>query len=199
MINGIHHLAFITNDMDKTIRFYRDLLGFQLTAGLGNEEFKHYFFRISETDSIAFFSYDHATPMEYKFHGVPTDKPLGFDHVSLGVNTQADLFTIKDKVEAAGLEVTGPVDHGFIWSIYFFDPNNIPLEISWQNMEIVKPPVLADKDASDVAREGAEPQPGHWPEVTRSTPPDEWSASPGAGFEIRPVALAEKRGRMIGG
>lgn len=198
MINGIHHLAFITNDMDKTIRFYRDLLGFTLTAGLGNEEFKHYFFRISETDSIAFFSYDHATPMEYKFHGVPTDKPLGFDHVSLGVNTQADLFTIKDKAEAAGLEVTGPVDHGFIWSIYFFDPNMIPLEISWQNMEIVKPPVLADKDASAVAREGADPQPGHWPEVTHNTPPDEWSASPGAGFEIRPVALNENRGKVIG-
>jgi hypothetical protein len=30
----------------------------------------------------------------------------------------------------AGIEVTGAVDHGIIWSIYFFDPNNIPLEAS---------------------------------------------------------------------
>ena len=29
MFNGIHHLGFITNDMNKTIRFYRDLLGFR--------------------------------------------------------------------------------------------------------------------------------------------------------------------------
>ena len=45
MFNGIHHLAFITNDLNKTIRFYRDLLGFPLVAGVSSEEFKHYFFR----------------------------------------------------------------------------------------------------------------------------------------------------------
>ncbi len=35
LYNGINHLAFITNDMNRTIRFYRDLLGFPLTAGVG--------------------------------------------------------------------------------------------------------------------------------------------------------------------
>ncbi len=198
MFNGIHHLAFITNDMNKTIRFYRDLLGFPLVAGVGNEEFKHYFFQVSPTDRIAFFAYDHATPMKYKFHGVPTSAPLGFDHVSLGVDTKADLFTLKDRLEAAELEVTGPVDHGFIWSIYFFDPNNIPLEISCQTMEIVKPPVLADPKPSEFALEGSEPQPGHWPEVTHPTSPEQWTAHPGNGFEIRPVALREKRGKAVG-
>ncbi len=198
MYNGINHLAFITNDMDKTIRFYRDLLGFPLVAGVGNEEFKHYFFQLTPTDSIAFFSYDQATPMEIKNHGVPSSAPLGFDHVSIGVNTKADLFNLKDRLEAAGLEVSGAVDHGFIWSIYFFDPNNIPLEISWQNMEIVKPPVLADAQPGAVALEGSEPQPGHWPEVSNPTPPDQWTAHPGAGFDIRPKGLAEKRLRVVG-
>ncbi|MEE9145923.1 MAG: VOC family protein, partial [Candidatus Tectomicrobia bacterium] len=27
---GIHHLAMATNDMDKTVRFYRDILGMPL-------------------------------------------------------------------------------------------------------------------------------------------------------------------------
>ena len=31
---GINHLAFITNDMEKTIRFYRDLLGMELVCGI---------------------------------------------------------------------------------------------------------------------------------------------------------------------
>ena len=197
MYNGINHLAFITRDMEKTIRFYRDLLGFPLTAGVGNEEFKHYFFQVTATDAIAFFFYDQATPMEYKFHGRPTTKPLGFDHVSIGVNTKADLFALKDRLEAAGLEVTGPVDHGFIWSIYFFDPNNIPLEMSWQNMEFTQPPVLADEAPVPAALEGSQPQPGHWPEVTAPTPPEQWQAYPGAGFEMGATAIRENRGKAV--
>ena len=35
-LTGINHLAFITDDMVKTIRFYRDLLGMELTAGIGH-------------------------------------------------------------------------------------------------------------------------------------------------------------------
>ena len=193
MFNGINHLAFITNDLQKTIRFWRDLLGFPLVAGLGNAEFKHYFFQVTPKDSIAFFAYDQATPMVIKRQGVPTEEPLGFDHVSLGVETQADLFQLKDRLEAAGLDVMGPVDHGFIWSIYFYDPNNIPLEISWQNQEITEPPILSDQAPPPAALEGSAPQPGHWPDVTTPTPPEKWRAYPGAGFEIKTTGEKEQR------
>ncbi len=37
LIRGINHLAFITDDMPKTIRFYRDLLGLELAAGIGHD------------------------------------------------------------------------------------------------------------------------------------------------------------------
>lgn len=198
MYNGINHLAFITNDMDKTIRFYRDLLHFPLVAGVGSEGFKHYFFQLSPHDAIAFFAYEEASPMELKHHGNPTTAPLGFDHVSIGVNTKADLFAIKDRLEAAGVEVSGAVDHGFGWSIYFFDPNNIPLEMTWQVLEIVKPPIMADPVPTAAAQEGSEPQPGHWPEVTTPTPPDQWTAYPGAGYGIRPKGLEEERAKVIG-
>ena len=46
-LQGINHLAFITGDIVKTIRFYRDLLGLELTAGIGHEGFRHYFFRLA--------------------------------------------------------------------------------------------------------------------------------------------------------
>lgn len=198
MYNGINHLAFITNDMDKTIRFYRDLLELPLVAGVGSRDFKHYFFQLSPKDSIAFFAYDQASPMEIKSHGMPTAKPLGFDHVSIGVDSKADLFHLKDRLQAAGVEVSDAVDHGFIWSIYFYDPNNIPLEISWQNLEFTAPPVLADEEPSAVALEGAEPQPGQWPQVTEPTPEAQWNAYPGAGYNIRPLGLAENRVRVVG-
>ncbi len=41
LIRGINHLAFITDDMPKTIRFYRDLLGLELVAGIGHDGYRH--------------------------------------------------------------------------------------------------------------------------------------------------------------
>ena len=189
-ITGVNHMAFITDDMAKTIRFYRDLLGMELTAGVGHDGYRHYFFRFGD-NHIAFFEYDGARPMERKFHGAMTDKPLGFDHVSLTVESREALFHFKDKLEAAGFEVTGAIDHGTIWSIYFFDPNNIPLELSWDCMELLKTPAMVEDDPMAIVDEGAGPTPGVWPEVSSPTPPAEMTARPGNGHSMRETFLRE--------
>ncbi len=195
-ITGIDHLAFITDDMEETVRFYRDLLGMELNAGIGHGGYRHYFFRAGNT-LIAFFEYDGAAKMTRKFHGSKSTDPLGFDHLSVHVATREDLFAVKDKLEAAGIEVTGAVDHGTIWSIYFFDNNNIPLEISWACVEVVNPPAIHDDDPMAIAAEGAAPQPGHWPEVTNPTPPEEMIAYPGNGYDMRDTGLAEGRLKLL--
>ena len=46
LIKGLNHLALITDDMTKTVRFYRDLLGMTLKAGIGHEGYRHYFFQM---------------------------------------------------------------------------------------------------------------------------------------------------------
>jgi catechol 2,3-dioxygenase-like lactoylglutathione lyase family enzyme len=185
LLKGLNHLAFITDDMTKTIRFYRDLLGLRLVAGIGHDGFRHYFFQM-DAGQIAFFEYDIAKPMERtKFHGSPTDQPIGFDHVSLTVGTKEDLFHLKDKLEAAGFEVTGAVDHGTMWSIYFFDPNNIPFEASWDCLELLDAPAIEDDDPLAIAAEGAEPQPGVWPEVSQPTAPEAMVARGGNGLAMR--------------
>ncbi len=184
-IAGVNHLAFITNDMTKTVRFYRDLLGMHLVSGVGHDGFRHYFFQM-ENGQIAFFEYDIAQPMlRDKFHGTPTDRPQGFDHVAMTVATKEELFAYKDKLEAAGFEVAGVVDHGTIWSIYFFDPNNIPLEISWDCVELLSTPAIEDDDPLPIAAEGAGPQLGVWPEVTNPTRPEDMVARPGNGHRMR--------------
>ena len=194
-LQGINHLAFITVDMEKTIRFYRDLLDMELVAGIGHDGYRHYFFQAGNTQ-VAFFEYDGASPMKPKFHGAPTDAPLGFDHVSFTIGSREELFEMRDKLMAAGIDVTGAVDHGLMWSIYFFDPNNIPLEISWDTMEITKTPAIDEDDPMAIAAEGAGPQPGVWPEVTRRTPEEEMTAHPGNGYTIRDTFVREGTGHL---
>jgi len=184
--NGINHLAMATADMDKTIRFWRDLLGMRLVAGLGEPGYRHYFFQISNHDLIAFFEWPDVEPMARKDHGRPVKGPFIFDHVSFGVDTEDELWELVDKFEAAGFHVSDMIDHGFIHSIYAHDPNGIPIEFSCdvKGIDIRKEPEMRDRLPSRIAVEGAEPQIELWPRVERPTPVLERVVHPGAGSEL---------------
>lgn len=183
---GVNHLAMVTGDMDATIRFWRDLLGMRLIAGLGEPGYRHYFFEISDNDMIAFFEWPAATPVEEKEHGRRVSGPIAFDHVSFGVETKEMLLELKDRVDAAGFWVSEVVDHGFIHSVYAFDPNGIPIEFSWYigGIDIHRAPAMMDSDPSDIAKEGPAPQPGKWPQPGGTTPLSAYRAYPGQGSEF---------------
>jgi catechol 2,3-dioxygenase-like lactoylglutathione lyase family enzyme len=128
---GINHLALVTNDMDATVRFYHEVLGARLVATLGTAAFRHYFFEVGPGSTIAFFEYRDARVEPFaKPAGVPDPRAVQFDHVSIGVADEEALLLLRARLKAAGCEVTDVVDHGFIRSIYFTDPNGIALEAS---------------------------------------------------------------------
>jgi catechol 2,3-dioxygenase-like lactoylglutathione lyase family enzyme len=183
---GINHLAMATQDMDMTIRFWRDLLGMRLVAGLGRPGYRHYFFEISAHDMIAFFEWPEVGKISEKDHGVPVKGPFAFDHVSFEVAAGEDLWELKDKLEASDIWVSEVIDHGFIHSIYTFDPNNIPIEFSAPvtDVDIRVTPKMKDKGPSAIAQEGSEPQPGQWPEPSKSTPQSDRKIYHGEGMTL---------------
>lgn len=183
---GINHLALVTSNLDATIRFWRDLLGMRLIVGLGHPGYRHYFFEISPGNMIAFFEWPGSLPAPEKDHGAPVTGPVAFDHVSFNVDSREDLWDLKDKLEAAGFWASEVVDHGFIHSLYSFDPNNIPIEFSFgiRMTEISANPVMADSAPSPVALEGSEPQPEKWQPVEAPTSPEDRKVYPGLGSEL---------------
>jgi catechol 2,3-dioxygenase-like lactoylglutathione lyase family enzyme len=184
--NGINHLAMATGDMDKTIRFWRDLLGMRLVAGLGEPGYRHYFFQISDYDLLAFFEWPGVKPVTEKEHGRPVKGPFVFDHISFGVETEEGLWELKDKLEAAGFYASDAIDHGFIHSIYAYDPNGIPIEFSHnvESINVRKNPQMRDRMPSQAAKEGPESNKDKWPVVQRPTPPEDRVVYPGAGSEL---------------
>jgi catechol 2,3-dioxygenase-like lactoylglutathione lyase family enzyme len=183
VFTGINHLAMATGDMDATIRFWRDLLGARLVAGLGNGKYRHYFFELSPVDMIAFFEWEGVAPIPLKDHGVPVKGPFAFDHVALGVASGRDLVDLKKKLETAGFWVSEIIDHGFIHSIYSFDPNRIPIEFSApvKAVDVRQKPRMCDSHPSPAALEGADPQPGHWPDTDPRSPVSDDTVYPGEG------------------
>jgi catechol 2,3-dioxygenase-like lactoylglutathione lyase family enzyme len=184
---GINHLAMATGDIDATIAFWRDLLGMRLVAGLGRPGYRHYFFEISPHDMIAFFEWPEVEPLPEKDHGVPVRGPFVFDHIALEVGCQDDLWRLKQRLEGADQWVSEVIDHGFIYSIYTFDPNQIPIEFSWpvDGVDLRAAPCMADKSPSTLAREGSEPQPSRWPQAPGRTEDELRTVYPGEGRVFR--------------
>ncbi len=184
--NGVNHLAMATGNMDGTIRFWRDLLGMRLIAGLGKPGYRQYFFEVSEHDMLTFFEWPGVRPAEEKEHGRPASGGIIFDHVAFGMENEDDLWELKDRLAAADIWVSEVIDHGFIHSIYTYDPNGIPIEFSYYvpGTDIRTSPLMADRSPTPLAQEGPEPQAGKWPPVGRPTPPAGRKVYPGAGSEL---------------
>ena len=129
---GINHLALITTDMDATVRFYHGVLGARLVATIGTRHFKHYFFEFGAQNTVAFFQYAEVEVQPFaKPAGVPDPRAIQFDHISFNLPDERSLLALRDRLKTAGCEITDVVDHGFIRSVYFTDPNGIALEASW--------------------------------------------------------------------
>jgi len=142
---GVNHLALVTEDMDATVRFWHGVLDARLIATIGVPAFKHYFFEIGEGNSVAFFQYTDAHLATFaKPAGVPYEQASQFDHLSLNLPDEDALLRLRDRLKSHGCEVTDIIDHGFIRSIYFSDPNGIALEASWWAVDITGRP--ADYD-----------------------------------------------------
>ena len=122
---GISHLVLVTNDMEKTVRFYRGVLGMRVVATLagevGGQRMRHYFLSLGPGSCLAFFEWPDVELPPRKDSGVPASGRQ-FDHVSIGVNTEATLVRLQQRAREAGVPASDVVDHGVVRSIYFEDP-----------------------------------------------------------------------------
>ena len=66
---------------------------------------------------------------------MPDPRAIQFDHLSFNLPDEEALLALRDRLKHAGCEVTDVVDHGFIRSVYFTDPDGIALEASWWTVD----------------------------------------------------------------
>jgi glyoxylase I family protein len=121
---GVHHLALICADPERTIRFYQDLIGFPLVELFENRDYEgssHFFFDIGNRNLLAFCDLP-GLGLE------PVPEGLGgVQHVAISVTPEV-FEAAKARLTDAGIEYIGP-DMGVEESIYFKDPDNIQVEL----------------------------------------------------------------------
>jgi len=118
---GVHHLALLCSDVERTIRFYQGLLGFPLVELFENRDYKgstHLFFDLGHDNTLAFFD----------FPGLglgPYQEVLGgFHHLAISVD-RAQWDAARARLEAAGISTQIESEI----SLYFSDPDGVRLEL----------------------------------------------------------------------
>lgn len=133
-LGNIHHLALRCRDAEQTRWFYEDVLGLKLAAALSLEQspgtaqerpFLHLFLELGDGNYIAFFDEPgHARPEHFELKD-------SYDiHIAFETGSRESMLAWRDKIAAAGDFIFGPIDHDFVESVYFFDPNGYALEIT---------------------------------------------------------------------
>jgi glyoxylase I family protein len=121
---GVHHLALICADPERTIRFYQDVVGFPLVELFENRDYEgssHFFFDIGNGNMLGFFDFP-GLGLE------PVPEGLGgVQHFAISVTPEV-FEAAKVRLADAGVEYLGP-DMGVEESIYFKDPDNIQVEL----------------------------------------------------------------------
>jgi catechol 2,3-dioxygenase-like lactoylglutathione lyase family enzyme len=124
MIKGLHHNAYRCRDSEETRAFYEDFLGLELVSAFPIDDGRalHTFFQMDDGSCLAFFE------VPSKSFDFKRQDSLDL-HIALGV--EPEIFDrMLDKAKSQGREVRGPVDHGFVRSIYFRDPNGYVIELT---------------------------------------------------------------------
>ena len=134
-LQGVDHLALVTDDMKKTVRFYTEVLGMTLVhvrripyaPDRGQPPYdncRHYFFDMGNGSLLAFFEYPPDAPAGNR------DALGGMQHVAFKAD-RANFERAQERLRACGVPFVGPYHlGGRFYSIYFFDPSGIRLEIT---------------------------------------------------------------------
>jgi catechol 2,3-dioxygenase-like lactoylglutathione lyase family enzyme len=118
---GLHHTALISGDVERTVRFYQDVLGFPLTELIENRDYpgsSHFFFDIGNGNLVAFFDFPGLGVGPY------TEVLGGLHHMAISVEPErwAELV---ERLTDAGVE---HVVHSAV-SVYFKDPDGARIEL----------------------------------------------------------------------
>lgn len=118
---GIHHTALLSSDVERTVRFYQDVLEFPLTEMIENRDYPgstHFFFDCGNGNLIAFFDLPDLNLPDY------AEVLGGLHHMAISVHPDS-WQRLRRNLDEAGVDYMLESEV----SLYFRDPDGARLEL----------------------------------------------------------------------
>ena len=141
----VTHIGICVRDMDKSLAFYRDILGMKVLGDRMTDPTEsgrsHNYKRVRQARRWVSLSYGEGTSPTLTLTCHPGDEPdgqpikldeVGISHLSFGV---PDVKGLTEELRAKGIELAGPLESftdakGEIRSIYVQDPDGILVQFN---------------------------------------------------------------------
>ncbi|MEE4276011.1 MAG: VOC family protein [Thermoleophilia bacterium] len=123
----IGHVHLKVADLERAVAFYRDVLGFDVTARLGGQ-----------AAFLAAGGYHHHIGLntwESRGGGPPPRDSTGLYHVAIRYPTRAALGRALRRLREHGHPIDGAADHAVSEAIYLSDPDGNGIELYWDRPE----------------------------------------------------------------
>jgi catechol 2,3-dioxygenase-like lactoylglutathione lyase family enzyme len=127
-LTGLHHLTAISRDMERTIAFYRDLLGFAVVNDGASDDdpgTRHVWFGVGGADPGRLISFLHYPQMPDGVVGAGSTH-----HFAFTVGSAEEQEAWRDYLRGQGVDCTDVFDRGVFRSIYLRDPDGHIVEIA---------------------------------------------------------------------
>ena len=160
-IQRLNHAVLYVRDVEASVAFYCEVLGFRQVAGFPGAAFLQAAGSANDHDLGLFQIGSHAGPSGA---GRST---VGLYHLAWEVDTLTELARLQQKLVATGALV-GASDHATTKALYAHDPDGIEFEVSWLlPADLITEQVLAARSSitrldldAEIARYGAETRGG---------------------------------------
>ncbi len=127
-IAGIHHITLLCADVERSMAFYRNVLGMRLVKQTVNEDdrgARHLFFGDEEGTPGTLI-----TCLEYPELDEGSVGRGSTHHFALAVESEEELSAWRDYLESSGVATTEVLDRTWFKSIYLRDPDGHIVEIA---------------------------------------------------------------------
>ena len=119
----IGHVHLKVANLERSLKFYHELLGFEITTLYGNQ-----------AAFVSAGSYHHHIGLNtWQSKNAPpaSENGVGLYHTAIVYPTRRDLAIIYDRLQKAHYPLTGASDHGVSEALYLNDPDNNGVELYW--------------------------------------------------------------------
>jgi catechol 2,3-dioxygenase-like lactoylglutathione lyase family enzyme len=146
LLNDIHHLTFVTADMERLIAFYKRVFEARITVDLMEEGLRHVFIEVGP----------HTVLHPFEVPGVqpPGSQPMfqrgRLDHFALNAASEEAFYELYRRIVAENADASVITDMGSILLFSFNDPDKGRHEVVWMKPGVPSESMLKRADWTTV-------------------------------------------------